>query len=423
MKCYLTCCFAGFIVLDENCGLIDYELFPRIKLAERLKSKANGNLTREEESLLKRAVKKHEEVVIETVIPRSKYKNLKDSSKFKFETPNRGGEFLRSNMIEILFKTGFLDSEDSEGLDTENKFLDAKKKLNAEEEFKEILHELSIELTEDKLKEASKAEDLLLIQAINSIDEVDEATGKLVERLREWYSVHFPELDRMKNHEGYVRLIAENGCRDAIIGSGDLEDVLKIERSVGAEISDSDVLVLQGFATSIRSLQESKKAITDYIDQKMEKIAPNLRDLCGSSLGAKLIAHVGGIKRLSLLPSGTVQVLGAEKALFRHLKTGERPPKHGLIFQHPAVRGAKWWIRGKVARTLASKISLAVRKDVFSGDYDPSIKEGFEEKVLEIEKSNPFPKRSSNNKKVDKKKSKKKRKKRDKYKKKISDYY
>jgi nucleolar protein 56 len=155
----------------------------------------------------------------------------------------------------------------------------------------------------------------------------------------------------------------------------------------------------------------------------MEEIAPNLRDLCGSSLGAKLIAHVGSIKRLSLLPSGTVQVLGAEKALFRHLKTGERPPKHGLIFQHPAVRGAKWWIRGKVARTLASRISLAVRKDVFSGDYDPSIKEGFEEKVLEIEKSNPFPKRSSNSKKVDKKKSKKKRKKRDKYKKKISDYY
>ena len=406
MKCYLTCCFAGFIVLDENCTLIDYELFPRSKLAERLTNVQNGNLTKEEESVLKRIVKKHDKVVIETNIPHSRYKNLKDSPKFEFETPNTGGEFLRSNIVEILLKTGFLESED---------------------DFGRIIHDLSIELTEEKLKKASEAEDLLLIQAINAIDDLDEATGKLVERLREWYAVHFPEFDRVKNHENYVRLIAEYGHRDAIIDSGLLNSDMgfkkSIERSMGAEINELDLSVLQGFAASIKSTQESKKSITDYVDAKMEEIAPNLRDLCGSSLGAKLIAHVGSIKRLSMLPSGTVQVLGAEKALFRHLKTGERPPKHGLIFQHPEVRGAKWWVRGKIARTLASKISLAVRKDVFSGDYDPQIKESFQKRVEEITKANPFPKRSTKSLKPDKKEKTKKRKKRDKYKKKISDYY
>lgn len=131
----------------------------------------------------------------------------------------------------------------------------------------------------------------------------------------------------------------------------------------------------------------------------MEKLAPNLRDLIGSSLAAKLIAHIGGIKNLSMYSSSTIQIMGAEKALFRHLKTGERPPKHGLIFQHPQVRTNNWWIRGKIARTLALKISLAVRKDVFSGEFDPNISEGFLERVEEIKKKTILSQKKDNQKK------------------------
>ncbi len=163
---------------------------------------------------------------------------------------------------------------------------------------------------------------------------------------------------------------------------------------MGAEIQEEDIEMLQDFANSIKTLQKSKKSLLNHVDNKMKEIAPNLRDVAGFSLGAKLIAHVGGIKKLSKLPSSTVQVMGAEKALFRHLKTGERPPKYGIIYQHPEVRGAKWWIRGKIARALASKISLAVRKDVFSGEYDDTIKKSFQEKIEEIKKANPFPKRT-----------------------------
>jgi nucleolar protein 56 len=239
--------------------------------------------------------------------------------------------------------------------------------------------------------------------------------------------VHFPELDRVRNHENYVKLVADYGDRDSIMDSGLLNSEMGlkkgIDKSIGAEIGESDLAIIVGFARSLKSLQESRKSITEYVDMKMGEIAPNLRDLCGYSLGAKLIAHVGSMKRLAMLPSSTVQIIGAEKALFRHLKTGENPPKHGLIYQHPDVRGAKWWIRGKIARALAAKISLAARKDVFSGEYDPSIEEGFEIKVKEIEKDNPFPKRSTASSKPDKKKDKKKRKKKEKYKKKISDYY
>ncbi|RBQ22312.1 putative NOP5 family protein [Candidatus Methanobinarius endosymbioticus] len=153
--------------------------------------------------------------------------------------------------------------------------------------------------------------------------------------------------------------------------------------------------MINSFAKSIQSLQITRNKTEDYIDQKMEKSAPNLRDLLGSSLAAKLIAHIGGLKSFAMYSAATLQIMGAEKALFRHLKTGERPPKHGLIFQHPQVRTNPWWVRGKIARTLALKISLAVRKDVFSNNFDPNISESFLNRVEEIKKENPFPKKTT----------------------------
>ncbi len=401
MKCYLTWCFAGFIALDENCNLLDYELFPRKRITERLTEIFKGDLCKQEKSLLERMVKNYDYISLETNLPPSAYHNLKNSERLIFQTPNKAGEYVRNNLAYVLEQTGFIETE---------------------EEMNQYIWEVSQEITRRGLQEASEAEDLLLIQSINAMDELDETTSKLTERMREWYSIHFPELDKIKNHDLYVKLIAENGDRDSIISSGELEDDMKIKNSIGAQLEDSDISMLTEYASSLKILQKTKKSLSKYIDNKMEDIAPNLQDLLGASLGAKMIAHVGGIKRLSLLSSGTIQILGAEKALFRHLKTGERPPKHGLIYQHPEVRGAKWWYRGKVARALASKISLAVRKDVFSGDFDPFIKESFYEKLEAIKKANPFPKRPAKSGKPDGKKRKKKKKK-DKYKKKFDLYY
>lgn len=403
MKLYLACCFAGFIAFDENFNLLDYELFPKRKLVKKLIEIQEGNLTKEEESILKRMVKRCDSIVIETSMNVSKYKDLKESFKYKFETPNKAGEFLRTNLMDTLKKIDFIESEG---------------------ELKNILHHTSIEIARYHLKKASQSEDMLLIQAINAVDEMDESVGKLVERLREWYAIHFPELDKLKSHRQYVKLVAEYGNKHSITDDELLNLDIIVEESMGAEIQEEDVEILKEFANSLKNLQELKKSLINYVDNKMNEIAPNLRDLAGSSLGGKLIAHAGGIDRLSKLPSGTIQIIGAEKALFRHLKTGERPPKHGLIYQHPEVRGAKWWIRGKIARALASKIALAVRKDVFSGEYDDTIKQSFKERVEEIKKANPFPKRSkiikSDKRKRDKEKKKKKK---DKYKKKLDLYY
>lgn len=403
MKCYLTNCFMGFMLFDESFNLIDYELFPKGKLAERVIELNKRNLTLKEESILKRNIKKCDSITIETNLTLSKYKNLKGASKFKFETPNAAGDFLRSNMDKILVENGILEAEDD---------------LN------EILHDLSIEIINYKLKEASKTRDSYLIQAINSIDEIDEATGKLIERLREWHTIHFPEMNKIKNQEKYVKLVAEYGDRGSIIESGLLDEIDITYQSTGAEIEDLDLQMVKNFADPIKLLQDTKKSLTDYVEQKMNEIAPNLSDLVGSLVGAKLVAHAGSLERLALLPSSTVQIMGAEKALFRHLKTGERPPKHGLIYQYPEIRSAKWWLKGKIARALAAKISLAVRKDVYSGEFDAGIKESFEKHLEELKKKYPFPPRI---KKVQKDgrngKKKMKKKKRDKYRKKIEDYY
>lgn len=403
MKCYLTGCFAGFVILDENFNLIDYELFPKEKIIESMNDVDNGNLTHEEELLLRRSIKKCDVMVIETNINVSKYKGLKGSSKFKFENPSAAGDYLRSNMAHVLEQTDFIGSE---------------------EELNQKLRKVSFDLTNYKIKEASKAEDMYLIQAINSIDEIDEATGKLIERLREWYMIHFPELNKLKNNEIYVSLIAEYGDINSIKQNEDLNEFKIKDQSTGAEIEGKDLQMIREFAYSIKTLQNTKKSLNDYVEQKMSEIAPNLSALVGASLGAKLIAHIGSIEKLALLPSSTVQIIGAEKALFRHLKTGDRPPKHGLIYQYPEIRSTNWWLKGKFARAVAAKISIAVRKDVYSGEFDPNLKVELEERLEEIKKAHPFPPRAGKSKKEDKKgKGKKKKKKKDKYKKKIKDYY
>ena len=394
MECYLSSTFAGFIALDENFNLLDYELFPKDKLLEKYLETQTREITDEEKLLIGRLVNDDYQIRIESNKLASAYKELDYEFEFIIESNNPGGEYLRSYLPDILEKVGFIGTAS---------------------DLREAVHDLSIRVTEEKLRTASRADDLLLIQAINAIEEVEESVVKLNERLREWYPLHFPELDMVKNQENYAELVAQYGDRDSIINSGVLTEFsagdLNLETSLGSEISLEDLEILQEFARSLHTLMLTKKSLNNFVDQRMGKLAPNLRELAGASLGAKLISHVGSIKRLAMLPSSTIQIIGAEKALFRHLKTGERPPKHGLIYQHPEVRGSKWWIRGKVARLLAAKISLAVRKDFFSGEKDPSIVEGFQIRLEEITKAHPFPKKSTKTK-VSKKKKKKRDKKR-----------
>lgn len=375
MQCYITYSIKGFLAFNSDNELICEKPFPENEIINRLAQIAEKQIVAEEQEIIEEVSKDYDEIIIESNKRLSDY----SSEKIIIQTPNQGGEYLRENY-------------DKFGLD--------------KEEITDIYQRLAIY----KIKKESASEDKHLIQAINSIDEIDETISKLIERIREWYALYFPEMEVIRNNETYIRLISQNKSKEKIMeakpdafpdNSLDLDD----------DINPQDLEIMNKYANSIYELQNTRRDIEEYIDSKMESIAPNLKLIVGSSLGAKLISHAGGLKRLATYPSSTVQIMGAEKALFRHLKSGDRPPKYGLIYQHPQVRGAKWWNRGKIARILASKISLAVRRDVFTKTFDENAFEDFIAKVDEIEKNNPFPTKTTKKRKEEKGKSKNKKRK------------
>lgn len=388
MDCYITYFIGGFLAFKDNRELIKIKPFPKEEIVERLISLEDKDFVPEETEIIEELEDEFDSIIIESNKRTSDYKDFRN---VEVKTPNAGGEALRENLDKYLDDFGI-----------------------SNEEFSEVYRKMALY----RLKELSKSEDKHLIQAINSIDDIDEAISKLIERIREWYELYFPEMNVIHNNETYVKLIAENKTKEKIIRAKGDAFSLDIEEFDDDEINIEDLEILNDYANSIYELQKTRKNIEKYIDMKMDSIAPNLKTLVGSTLGAKLISHAGGIKRLSTYPSSTVQIMGAEKALFRHLKSGDRPPKYGLIYQHPKVRGSKWWNRGKIARTLASRISLAVRKDVYTNDKDPEIYDKFIDKVEEIEKENPFPRKTTKRRQEEKnkgkgrKKSKKNKKKR-----------
>ena len=376
MECYVTYCVKGFFAFNNQNNLICEKLFPEDEIINRLIDIDDKKMVLEEKEIINELLKDYDVISIESNKRLSDY----NSNKIRIENPNPAGEYLRSHYDEFNLR---------------------------DEGISKIYQNLAIY----KIKKQSASEDKHLIQAINSIDEIDDAISKLIERIREWYALYFPEMDVIKNNETYIKLISQNKTKSEIINAKPdafPDDFLDLDSDINIE----DLQIMNNYAKSIFELQKSRKNIEEYVDLKMQSIAPNLRLLVGSSLGAKLISHAGGIKRLSMYPSSTVQIMGAEKALFRHLKSGDRPPKYGLIYQHPQVRGSKWWNRGKIARLLSNKISLAVRRDVFSKTFDENAFNEFISKVEEIEKNNPFPTKTTKKRKQEKSKLKNKKRKR-----------
>ncbi|MDE1857932.1 MAG: C/D box methylation guide ribonucleoprotein complex aNOP56 subunit, partial [Thaumarchaeota archaeon] len=211
----------------------------------------------------------------------------------------------------------------------------------------------------------------------------------------EWYGLHFPELIQMvQDNVALCKMISEIGGREGFApeklqGRGFTEKKVAAimeakERSKGGTISEGDISRVKTLATLAVQLSTLRGALNDYVESQMKKVAPNVADVAGATIGARLMAKAGGLDRLAILPASTIQILGAEKALFRSLRTGARPPKHGILFQHQAVHMAPKWQRGKIARTLANKIAIAARVDYYRGSEDLSIKAGLDKRLESI---------------------------------------
>jgi nucleolar protein 56 len=258
------------------------------------------------------------------------------------------------------------------------------------------LRNFAIGFSSTRIKEASQKPDLHIIQAINGLDELDKQINVIGTRMREWYGLHFPELDNLiQSPSLYAEIVIKAGerrniSREMLLDAGLQDRKLDIildatRRSKGGDISPSSLEILMKIANEFLSQSELRRIIAEYIESTMELVAPNLKQILTPLVAARLLAKAGGLARLGLLSASTIQVLGAERALFRALKSGARPPKHGLLFQHAMIHSAPKWQRGKIARALASKVAIAARIDLYrQAGKDESILTKLEHRIAEI---------------------------------------
>ena len=280
--------------------------------------------------------------------------------------------------------------------------------FSSEEEISNFLQKFSIEYSKQQIRDVSGKEDLQIIEGINSLDELDKAINILMARINEWYGLHFPELENLvKDSNEYFKFVSL-GLNRSSITEKDLDSFSFSEKkldaifsaaqdSKGGEINSKDLSIISILSDNVINLVKVRDKMLNYIGDLMNDVAPNLSAIAGPTIGARLIAKSGGMMKLARLPSSTIQVLGAEKALFRSLKSGSRPPKHGIIFQHDKVHSSPKWQRGKIARSLASKIAIAVRIDVFRGSKEIDIEHSLDERYREIQEKYASPVANRNN--------------------------
>ncbi len=240
--------------------------------------------------------------------------------------------------------------------------------VRSNDEYDRLLHALNIALAKKQIALAATPE-RKIIAAVEAIDDIDETGNILAERLKEWYMLNFNE----------IPLKGEELARNII-------ELKNTEKPI-----DADIRLMQSLASSLLGLYKTRSSIEEYLKENMPVIAPNLTNIAGHSLGARLLSIAGSLERLASMPSSTVQVIGASNALFKHLKGKAPSPKHGVIFRHPLVNTAHRRLRGKIARALASKISLAVRYDCYSGELKESLLFDLKSKVEDIKKRSPKP--------------------------------
>jgi nucleolar protein 56 len=349
----------GVVAFNEDKILVEKILFPKNPhaAAESMTKIESGDISEIKPLLTKLQTLGYDTFVFEIVDLAKQVQKKLDLNVEVAEASET--EAFRARMEQVAVETGFAETAKDVAFWIRN---------------------VSMELTKLKIKGAAEKRDLVIAQAIQTLDDLDRTVNLFMGRLREWYGVHFPELDRLiEKHETYARLVMNLGYREHFtletlenegIPKERAETVAEVAKSsMGADLSEEDLAEIQALGRDVMNMYELRKEMENYIDRAMEDVAPNTRTIAGALLGARLIAIAGSLRNLAMRPASTIQVLGAEKALFRSLKTGARPPKHGLIFQHALLHDAKRWQRGKIARVIAGKLAIAARADAFGGKY------------------------------------------------------
>jgi nucleolar protein 56 len=226
--------------------------------------------------------------------------------------------------------------------------------VTSEHDYISLLRAVAIQRAKEQIIAAFSRPDARIVQLIGGIDDIDESINLLSERLLEWDVLEFN-----------------------ISSSGDVTETDASQSTIYPTLKHE-------FVGSIERLSEVRKKIAGTIELEMRDVAPNLCSLAGELLGARLIAQAGSLESLARMPASKIQVMGATKALFKHLQYGAKPPKHGIIYQHPLIRGSPLGKRGKIARTMAAKLAIAARIDFYSKKVHPELLAQMEKRIREI---------------------------------------
>jgi nucleolar protein 56 len=244
-------------------------------------------------------------------------------------------------------------------------------------------------------------EDKPIIQSIALIDQLDKNINSFIMRIKEWFSWHFPELARIvSDNHIYVKIVNLIEKKDNLIENNDL--LAQVEElcvdpelakqiydasktSMGSDLPEADLQNIKYFCDNVMNLIKYREELLLYLREKMKKLAPNVAALVGETVAARLISHAGSLSNLSKFPASTIQILGAEKALFRALKTRGKTPKYGLLYHSSFIGKANAQNKGKVSRYLANKLAMCSRIDFFSeervDDYGVELKNQIEERL------------------------------------------
>lgn len=268
-----------------------------------------------------------------------------------------------------------------------------------EKEYKAMTLGLSHSLSRHTLKFSADKVDIMIVQAISLLDDIDKELNNYAMRLKEWYGWHFPELAKIVgDNVVYAKIVKKIGMRQRAkkrdisdLVPEDLEEQIReaAEISMGTEISTEDVISIRFLCDQVTMLAEYRGTLHEYLKNRMYAVAPNLSVLVGELVGARLIAHAGSLVNLSKHPASTVQILGAEKALFRAIKTRHDTPKYGLIYHASVIGSAQAKMKGKISRSLAAKCALCIRLDALGEQTEPTIglqhKEAIDNRIKYLE--------------------------------------
>jgi nucleolar protein 56 len=267
----------------------------------------------------------------------------------------------------------------------------------------ESIREKMLKSTKEQISASYANEEYALMQAINAYNELSKSYNLMYERLSEWYGLYYPEI-KITNAKTLadLTLALNTNAKESLEA---LKSILGDEQransiyakaidTMGRSMNESEKAAITAFATSSNSMYDTLNKLGEYIKKVSNEIMPNVTYLTDEKIAAELLSRAGSMERLATMPASTIQLLGAEKALFKHIKFGSKPPKYGILFKLPAITNGKRSARGRIARLYATKISIALKADYYSKRFiADKLKQDIEKGIEEINKK-PEPKRN-----------------------------